>query len=286
MSRFKSWVRPNFLLISLTFAGACGGDDGPGPASNDHDGGTKLDSGQDGDRSDGGDTTTAPPLPTPDWDAAQPLEGPPVGYSYVEKKGSFKLIEPAALASAYGVLAADTQDVRLFYNDLQSADAGAGVEYGSVFYDGSISYQYPESKGFFRIARSTEDALTYVSEPFDYVLKAWVPGPDADRGYLLQLSATQAIWAASFSADFTSIEQGRLQAAVLPSEAKSAPLALDPITCLLVCSNPTACGGGLEHLSDLLDCNGAKLKVDTNADGKADAYELRIEFTSERVGAQ
>lgn len=156
---------------------------------------------------------TLPPLPMPDWDAALEQAGPPAGSAYAETKGTFVLSQPEALAKAFDVLAADTQDVRMFANDIQSENGGLGVDYGAVFLEKTeAQYQYPSSVGHFRIAPSTEAVNTFVSEPFDYRLKAWVPSPtDSQVGYLIELSSRQAVWVATFNADFSAITKGTLR---------------------------------------------------------------------------
>jgi hypothetical protein len=242
---------------------------------------------------DAGDAAAEPPLPTPDWDAAFPLDGPPSGYAYAEKAGSFTLVEPRALAPVYAFLAADTGDTRLFANHVihDEQSAGLRVEYGSVFVEAGASgqladsrYQYPDRVKDFRIAPSVGDTSTFVSQPFDYELYGWVPSAnDPEVGYLLTLAARKATWVAHFTADYQSIDRGDLVAVLLRSEAEAAPLELDPLTCLAVCADKTVCAGGLDTLSSLLDCNAAELDVDADGDGTRDAYRLRIRFSSERV---
>jgi hypothetical protein len=229
------------------------------------------------------------PLPVPDWDAALEQAGPPAGFAYAETKGSFALTQPEALATAFSVLAADTQDVRLFANDIQSEDGKLGVDYGAVFLESAgARFQYPKTVGHFRIAPSKDASNTFVSEPFDYRLKAWVPSPtDPQVGYLLELSSRQAVWAATFNTDFSAITKGSLRAAVLRSEAETAPFEVDAIGCFAVCKNDGACiPSGLSVLSELLDCNDAQPNVDTDGNGTKDAYRLSIDFTSERITFQ
>ena len=174
--------------------------DALGPDGGEPDSGELgLDGGTDGGDDDDG------PLPVPDWDASLPVSGPPLGYAYAEVPGSFKLVEPAALAKALGVLAADTMDVRLLYTAVQAGNAGAEVEYGSVFLeDAGVSYQYPNTVDTFRVAPSVGDPSTFVSLPFDYHLFAWVPQEGrTDVGYQLELASAQTVWAAKFSGDFS-----------------------------------------------------------------------------------
>ena len=273
-------------LLCLSPSIAC--NDG---ASDDrgHDGGHTPVHGSDaGPAADAGTDAATPgekPLPVPNWDAALPQGGPPLGYAYAEEPGSFKLLEPSVLATAFGVLAADTGNVRLLYTAVGEGDAGAEVEYGSVFLeDAGARYEYPNKAGTFRVAPSVGDALTFVSQPFDYHLYAWVPQEGrTDVGYLLDLASTQTVWAAKFDRDYTAISEGTLTGAVLRSAAEKAPFKLDALTCVLVCSNSLSCAGGLQHLSDLLDCNDAMPSLDSDGNGTKDAYRLRIEFNSLRA---
>jgi hypothetical protein len=286
------------FLVGLNLACAiagCGDDGGDARArpdaslTPDHDGSVdqmELDAGSEAGASpEEAGADAEEPLPVPDWDAALEDAGPPAGFTYAETKGSFVLSQPEALAKAFEVVAADTHDVRMFANDIQSEDGGLGVDYGAVFLgEAGASYQYPRSVGHFRIAPSTDAPNTFVSESFDYRLKAWVPSPtDPEVGYLIELASRQAVWVATFNADFSAITQGTLRAAVLRSEAETAPFEIDPISCLGVCKKFTSCGTGLSMLSDLLDCNDAKPNVDTDGNGSMDAYRLSIDFVSERV---
>ena len=253
-------------------------------------GGSASDAGDiESDAGDAGDAAPPLPLPMPDWDAGATLEGPPIGLSYAEVPGSFKLIEPKPLAQAYALLASDTGNARLFLQSLDKEETGGiSVEYGAAFIeDEGAVYQYPNEVGTFRVAPSVESSTIFVSDPFDYRLYAWVPKPgNPDVGYRLQLSSRNAIWTARFSADFEHIEEGSLIAVVTRTEAESAPMKLDALTCLAACSNPLSCTGGLETLAGLLDCNDTKLNADVDGDGTLDGYRLRIEFAGERVTMQ
>ncbi len=162
------------------------------------------------------------------------------------------------------------------------------MEYGAAFLeDAGAFFQYPDETGSFRIAPSVDSKSVFVSDPFDYRLYAWVPKPgNPEVGFRIQLASRNAIWTARFSADFEHIEEGSLTAVVVRAEAESAPMKLDPLTCLAACSDPLACAGGLEVLADLLDCNATKLNADADGDGTLDGYRLRIAYTAERVTMQ
>jgi hypothetical protein len=225
----------------------------------------------------------AAPPPAAHWDAA--AMGPPQGMAYAEEKGTFVLEEPAALKAAFGTFTSDTGEARLFLNDVRASDAGTEVYYGGAFVEDTGAYfQYPNKVKRFEIAPSVDDEQTFVSKPFDYELFAWVPSAnDPDVGYELSLGSTQAVWVAKFDAAFEHISDGSLTAIVLRSEAEVAPFELDPLSCLAVCKDLTACTGGLATLADLLDCNKATLNVDADGDGEKDGYRLRFSFRSERV---
>jgi hypothetical protein len=251
-----------------------GGSESPGDASIQ----TSLDGGM--------PIPVEPPTPLPDAS----VTGEPLGNAYADTE--YNLERPEALVTAYGVLTGNVgNSTRLFANHLRAGDAGAEVLYGAAdVLDGVLVWQMPPLRpNSFAIGVSPTGERTFVSSPFKYVLEARVPNPlNAATVFRLYLEIEQAVWSATFSADFERITSGALYGVLTRAEAERRQVSSssDPITagatCAALCSDIFSCGNSLT-LAGLLDCNGAMPDADADDDGTNDGYRVIFSFRSSRV---
>jgi hypothetical protein len=249
-------------------AGAAGGEVPDGEIATHLDGGMPI--------------PEKPPAPAPD--AA--ISGKPLGNSYAETE--YMLERPEGLVGAFqAVQTLSTGTTRLFVNSITEAATDGGmvdqVRYGAAdSVDGGLVWQKLTAKPrTFEIGPSKDDARTLVSKPFTYTLQARV-AVDADNVFSLYIESVQSVWTATFSADYENITTGALYGIITRTEAEHRPITF--LACGAGCGLNLGCSlTDQNYLSNILDCNGAKLDADVDGDGTADGYQMILSFKSQRV---
>lgn len=225
---------------------------------------------------------------------------PLAGTAWAEQE--FEIVEPEELVAVFGLikdLAIGVRFLAFDVNDLPGADLpalyGAVDELDTAVVPPEVSWQEPDELGVvrFRPDRPDDAPLAgdrWITDAFAYDLSARVtielPGLPTQVASL-GLDVVDARIGITLPSE-GDIATGSAAGIITRAEAESREMfdseEVAPLRALLCADDRTyEPEGDVWHLSDLLDCNGAPLDVDTDDDGENDAYRALIAAELERV---